>query len=87
MQQGGEDPRARATQRVSQSDRAAVRVDIGHAIGDAEVLDTGESLGGEGFVQFDDAQVVEGEARELSALRDAGAGPKPMISGGTPATA
>ena len=60
---------------------------IGHAVADTEVLDARQGLSGEGLVELDETHVVQGQTGlRSSALRLAGAGPMPMISGGTPAT-
>src|SRR5215212_7155959 len=67
-QDGGGQLRARAAEGVAQGDGAAVDVD---AFGvEAQRLDDGERLCGEGFVQFDDINVFELEAGDLQDLRD-----------------
>lgn len=87
VEESGEDARAGAAQWVPEGDGATVRVDVGYAVGDVQVLDARESLSGERFVEFDDAQVAKRETGEFQRFARGRRGPKPMISGGTPATA
>ena len=71
---------------MAQSDRSAVHVDAFRV--QADLPDNCQRLDGEGFVQFDHID-VDPSFRPASAraLGIATAGPIPMISGGTPATA
>src|SRR4051794_39787183 len=51
---GGEgEARAGHAERVAEGDRAAVGVHVGRIVGDAELAENGEALGGEGFVELD----------------------------------
>ena len=56
-------------------------------VGEAELAEHREPLRGEGLVQFDHVHVADLEAEALEQLLARGAGPMPMIRGGTPATA
>src|ERR1700677_496059 len=58
--------RAGAAERVAESDRAAVWI-YARCV-ESGLLDYGEGLGGEGFIQFDDGNVAEGESGELERL-------------------
>ena len=76
---------ARGGERVADGDRAAVLVDAGVVVGDAERVEEREHLDGERLVDLEQADVVDGQAGRSSALSVAGTGPMPMISGSTPA--
>src|SRR5690554_4005469 len=62
--QGGGHQQAGAghAQRVAQGDGAAVGVDPGVVVLDAQLTHDREALCGEGFVQFDDVDLVDGQA-------------------------
>src|SRR5690606_19501083 len=62
--QGGGHQQAGAghAQRVAQGDGAAVGVDPGVVVLDAQLTHDREALGGEGFVQFDDVDLIDGQA-------------------------
>src|SRR5690606_485859 len=49
-------------QGVAQGDRAAVGVDPGVVVLDTQFAHDGQALGGEGFVQFDDVDLIDGQA-------------------------
>ena len=53
----------------------------------SSVVDHGQRLRGEGFVEFDPVEIVLVMPARCSARGIASIGPMPMISGGTPATA
>ena len=73
---------------MAERDRAAVRVDARVVVGDAEVLEEGEHLDGEGLVELEEADVVDASGRCAAApSRSTGIGPAPMTSGSTPAKA
>ena len=75
-------------ERMAERDGAAVGVHVRRVVGEAELAQHREALRGEGFVQFDHVHVGDRQAEPLAAVsRVAGAGPMPMIRGGTPATA
>ena len=59
VRRGEQQPRARHAERMTERDRAAVRIDPRIVVGEAELAETGERLRGEGFVQLDDGHVVE----------------------------
>jgi hypothetical protein len=58
----GHEAHAGAGERVAEGDRAAVRVDAGVVVGDAEVVEEGEDLHGEGLVQLEQADVLDRQA-------------------------
>ncbi len=60
VEQGYEDARAAGADGVAEGDGAAVDVDF--FLDEAEFFADGQELGGEGFVGFDEVDVVEGEA-------------------------
>src|SRR6185437_8112314 len=60
VQQRGDDPRARAAERVADGDRAAVHVDLLRV--ELELVDAGDRLGGERLVQLDQFQVFDAPA-------------------------
>ena len=69
-------------------DGAAVLVDAGVVVGDAEVLEEGQHLHGEGLVELEQPDVLDASGRRTwrSAFSVAGTGPMPMTSGLTPTT-
>jgi hypothetical protein len=56
---GQRDPGTAHPERVAEGDRSAVRVDVLSVIGQAKEPQASEGLGGEGFVDLDDVDVVE----------------------------
>ena len=85
MEQGGNAHRTSGTQRMTQSDGSAERVYFFRI--QSKVLDHGQSLGGESFIEFDPVKIVLFDAGQFAGFGIAALGPIPMISGGTPATA
>src|SRR5262249_60768485 len=66
------DARPGTAKRVAEGDGAAVRVEL---LGvDAQFADYGEGLGGEGLVEFDDVDVLDGLAGAFQHLGDRGDG-------------
>src|SRR5437868_14844465 len=66
VEQRGDQARARAAQRVSERDGAAVRVEL--IFVDTERAHDRQRLCGEGLVQLDDVDVVEREMRSRERL-------------------
>jgi len=82
-QQGCGELGAGAAQWMTERDGAAIDVD---ALGiDAERLDDGERLRGEGLVELDHVDLVEREARDFEGLGNSVHGPMPISSGSHPA--
>src|SRR6185312_8651440 len=67
-EEGGGEFGPGAAERVAEGDGSSVDVDLRGV--DAEYLDDGERLGGEGFVEFDDADVFERQACHLEDFRN-----------------
>ena len=55
-------PHPAGGERVSGGDRAAIRVDAGVVVGDAEVVEEGEDLHGEGLVELEESDVRNRQA-------------------------
>ncbi len=71
---------------MADRDRAAIGVDLGVIVRDAEVVEEGEHLDGERLVDLDQPDVVDGEPGAAARSVD-GIGPTPMSAGSTPANA
>ena len=67
-QEGGGEFGSGAAEGVAEGDGSAVDVEAGGV--EAEDLDDGEGLGGEGFVELDEVDLVEGEAGEFEHFGD-----------------
>eukprot|EP01137_Pigoraptor_chileana_P034749 Opistho-2@27764 len=59
---GGDQASAAGAQRVTQGNGAAVRVDAGVIVGQAQLAQHGQALGGEGFVQLDHVHLRQAQA-------------------------
>ena len=82
---GGGQLGASATERMTESDGSPVDV---HLRGiEAELLDDRQRLRGEGFVQLDEVDLIEGEPGQLERLGNGINGPMPISSGKQPAVA
>ena len=85
VEERGHDAGPGLAEGVAEGDGAALDVELVPA--DAEVLGRGDDLGGEGLVDLDQVDVVDGHA---GPLRGPGGrprpGPRPMISGLSPVT-
>src|SRR6266567_5086446 len=68
MKEGDQNPAAARTDRMPERDRAAVRIDS--LIGDPELLDDGERLGGERLVQLVQVDIRELQSRLGERLAD-----------------
>ena len=62
VQQGHKDTRTRGADGVAQSNSATAHIDIGIAILNAEAFGYGQGLGGEGFVEFEALNLIQGNA-------------------------
>ena len=88
VHRGQRQARAGRAERMPERDRAAVRVHVLGVVRQAELAQHREALGGERLVQLDHVDVAELQAESLaSSFSVAGAGPMPMMRGGTPAVA
>ena len=85
VEQAGGQLGAGSAERVSEGDGAAVHVEAVRV--DGQFLQAGEDLHGEGFVQFNEVDLVQRQAGELEGFLIAGTGPTPKRSGSTPAVA
>ena len=72
MQQGDDDTSAGSTDRVTQSDSAAVDVDLAHV--EVQLTGHGDGLSGEGFVGLDKVDVVNGQVCLLQSVTGGGDG-------------
>ncbi len=70
---------------MAEGDGAAVHVEAIRI--DREFAQARQHLRGKRLVQFDEVDVLEGQAGRASSLRTAGTGPVPNRSGATPAVA
>jgi hypothetical protein len=70
---------------MTEGDRAAVDVDL--ALVHLQCADDGQRLRGEGFIQFYQINIVQGQPASFNALGMATIGPIPINSGGTPPAA
>ena len=85
---GAHEAGAGHAERMAERDGAAIGIDVGGIVGEAEIGQHRAGLGGEGLVQLDHIHLRRGRGRGFSStLRVAGAGPMPMMRGGTPAVA
>ena len=60
--------RAAGTQRVAKGDGAAIGVDAGIVVGQAQLAGHGQALRGEGFVEFDDVEVMDADFQAVEQL-------------------
>jgi hypothetical protein len=65
---GAGDARAGHAERVAERNRAAVRVDVLRVVGDAELAEHRDALGGEGFVELDDVEICGVRPRRAQQL-------------------
>lgn len=85
VEQRNEDTSAGSSDRMAESDSAAVDVDFAHV--EAEFANNVYGLCCERFVSFYEGEIVSCEAGFSKALREEGTGPIPMMEGSTPAEA
>jgi MFS family permease len=84
---GGDQARAAGAQRVAQRNGAAPGVHARVVVLEAQPAQHGQALRGKGFVQLDHVHLVQVRPVSASTFCVAGAGPKPMMRGATPAVA
>ena len=80
---GGE-PRAARAERMPERDRAAVRVDVRRIVGDTELRSTASACEAKASLSSMTSIRSMPRPKRSSNLRDAGAGPMPMMRGSTP---
>src|ERR1700758_5688064 len=59
VKRGGDEARAAGTERMTDGDGAAIRVDVWGIVGQTEIAQDGEGLRSEGFVAFDAVHLGE----------------------------
>ena len=77
VERRGHQPRAAGAKRMTECNRAAIRIDVESVIGESVVARDSKRLCCERFVQFDDVDIAERQLANASTLRIAGAGPNP----------
>ena len=85
VQQTDEHATAGGADGMADGDGAAVHVDLGRI--PAKFPVDRNRLGGERLIGLDEIEILDVPAGLVSALREAGIGPVPMIAGSTPAVA
>lgn len=76
IEQGAGNTRTGATERVTQGDRAAVQVNLlVHLVENFQIFQHWQGLCGESFVELEEVDIVDAQARALQGFWVAGTGP------------